>query len=87
MSNGYNAKNYFAHGGNELVIGGKLTFLPGAEVEGADALPASFADQEAEQIPNQKESEAGTVAALRGDFNVLLRNLKAAGIMSPDAAE
>ena len=87
MSNGYNAKNYFAHGGNELVIGGKLTFLPGAEVEGADALPASFADQEAAQIPNQKESEAGTVAALREDFNVLLRNLKAAGIMSPDAAE
>ena len=31
MSNGYNAKNYFAHGGSELVIGGKLTFLPGAE--------------------------------------------------------
>ena len=26
-------KNYFAHGGNELVIGGKLTFLEGAEVE------------------------------------------------------
>ena len=23
-----NTKNYFAHGGNELVIGGKLTFLP-----------------------------------------------------------
>ena len=44
MSNGYNAKNYFAHGGNELVIGGKLTFLPGAEVEGADALPAAFAE-------------------------------------------
>ena len=24
------SKCYFAHGGNELVIGGKLTFLPGA---------------------------------------------------------
>ena len=24
--------NYFAHGGNELVIGGKLTFLPTATV-------------------------------------------------------
>ena len=33
MSNTYNAKNYFAHGGNELVIGGRLTFLDGAEVE------------------------------------------------------
>ena len=29
-------KNFFAHGGNELVIGGKLTILPGAVVEGLD---------------------------------------------------
>ena len=74
-------------GGNELVIGGKLTFLPGAEVEGADALPAAFADEEVAQIPNQKESEATTVAALREDFNELLSKLKAAGLMAPDAAE
>ena len=87
MSNGYNAKNYFAHGGNELVIGGKLTFLPGAEVEGADALPAAFEDEEATQIPNQKESEATTVAALREDFNELLSKLKSAGFMVPDTAE
>ena len=33
MSNTYNTKNYMAHGGGELVIGGKLTFLEGAEVE------------------------------------------------------
>ena len=33
MPNTHNTKNYFAHGGNELVIGGKLTFLEGAEVE------------------------------------------------------
>ena len=33
MANTYNSKNYFAHGGNELVVGGKLTFLDGAEVE------------------------------------------------------
>lgn len=87
MSNGYNAKNYFAHGGNELVIGGRLTFLPGAEVEGADALPAAFADEKTSQIPNQKESEATTVAALREDFNALLNRLKTAGLMFPDAAE
>ena len=31
--NTYNTKNYFAHGGEELVIGGKLTFLEGAEVD------------------------------------------------------
>ena len=28
----FTTRNYFAHGGNELVIGGKLTFLPGATV-------------------------------------------------------
>lgn len=28
----YNTKNYMAHGGNELVIGGKLTILDGARV-------------------------------------------------------
>ena len=87
MSNGYNAKNYFAHGGNELVIGGKLTFLPGAEIEGSDALPAAFADEEFAPIPNQKESEATTVAALRDDFNALLTKLKTAGFMAPDPTE
>ena len=33
MPNTHNTKNYFALGGNSLVIGGKLTFLDGAEVE------------------------------------------------------
>lgn len=87
MSNGYNSKNYFAHGGNELVIGGKLTFLPGAEVESADTLPAALAGEETAQIPNQKESEAMTVAALREDFNELLSKLKSVGLMATDAAE
>ena len=38
MSDTHNTKNYFAHGGNELVIGGKLTFLTGASVEGSEGL-------------------------------------------------
>lgn len=87
MSNGSKGKNYFAHGGNELVIGGKLTFLPGAEVEGVDALPAALTDEDFAPIPNQKPSEATTVAALRDDFNTLLANLKAAGVIASDAAE
>ena len=33
-----NTQNFMAHGGNELVIGGKLTFLPGAVVEGGEGL-------------------------------------------------
>ena len=43
-------KNYFAHGGNELVIGGKLTILDGAEVTGGNigggyVLPEASASQ------------------------------------------
>ena len=52
MPNTHITKNYFAHGGNELVIGGKLTFLEGAEVEnfpgegggGSYTLPTASAD-------------------------------------------
>ena len=36
----HTARNFHAHGGAEWVIGGKLTFLPGATVEGAAALGA-----------------------------------------------
>ena len=36
MPDTHNTKNFMAHGGNELVIGGKLTILPGAVVEGLD---------------------------------------------------
>ena len=36
MPDTHNTKNFMAHGGNELVIGGKLTILPGAVVEGLE---------------------------------------------------
>ena len=79
MSNGYNAKNYFAHGGNELVIGGKLTFLPGATIEGGDDL---FGQSEpASQIAYIADSEATTIAALKDDFNALLAAIRTAGLM------
>ena len=55
----HTARNYHAHGGSEWVVGGKLTFLPGAT-----------------------DSEAGTVAALREDFNRLLSALREAGVMT-----
>ena len=51
MSDTYNTKNYAAHGGAEWVIGGKLTFLDGAEVNnfpggsgGGYTLPTASAD-------------------------------------------
>ena len=77
-------RNYHAPVGNEWIVGGKLTFLPGAVVEGAEGLfdPAPTA-----KLPFVAESEATSVAALREDFNALLTVLKAAGIMEAEAAE
>ena len=73
------ARNYFAHGGGELVIGGKLTFLPGATVEGGDGL---FGQSEpAAQIAYIADSEATTIAALKDDFNGLLAAIRNAGLM------
>ena len=74
-----NTHNYFANGGNELVIGGKLTFLPGATIEGGGDLfgqPASF-----EPIGYVADSEETTIAALKDDFNALLAAVRAAGLM------
>ena len=74
-----NTHNYFAQGGNELVIGGKLTFLPGATIEGGDDLfgqPPSF-----EPIGYVADSEATTIAALKDDFNALLAALRSCGLM------
>ena len=74
-----NTHNYFAQGGNELVIGGKLTFLPGATLEGGDDL---FGQSEpASQIASIADSEATTIAALKDDYNALLAAIRNAGLM------
>lgn len=76
MPDTHNTRNFFAHGGNELVIGGKLTFLEGAEIEGMEgALP---------KAENQADSTASTIATLKEDFNTLLAALKTAGLMEAD---
>ncbi len=72
-------RNYHAHGGNEWVVGGKLTFLPGATVEGAEGL-FDLPQAAAAQLPYQPPSTAGTVSALREDFNLLLTALQGAGL-------
>ena len=83
MPNTYNTKNYFAHGGNELVIGGKLTFLEGAEVEN---FPGSTSGSNAsDTAPYVADSEASTVANLKADFNALLAALRSAGVLSATA--
>ncbi len=79
-------RNYHAHGGNEWVVGGKLTFLPGAVVEGAEGLFDS-PDGGVSPLPFMSDSEATTVAALREDHNRLLAALRKAGLMAPTPAE
>ena len=59
------SKCYFAHGGNELVIGGKLTFLPGASVEGGEGLFDLPPGSETVTLPFLADSTATTVAQLR----------------------
>lgn len=78
----HSTRNYMAHGGNELVIGGKLTLLPSAVVDDPNGLLGG-SGAAAKTIPYQAPSEASTVAALREDFNALLTSLIAAGIMEP----
>ena len=88
MSDTYNTRNYVAHGGAEWVIGGKLTVLEGARVEGLTAAPAPASADTIGGIKlaeNQNESAASTIAGLNLEFNALLAKLKAAGIMAPDA--
>ena len=83
MANTYNTKNYFAHGGEQLVIGGKLTFLDGAEVEN---FPGSTSGTAASSTaPYVADSEAATVANLKNDFNALLAALRTAGVLSATA--
>lgn len=74
-----NTHNYFAQGGNELVIGGKLTFLPGATIEGGDDLFGQ--SPSVTLIDYVADSEATTIAALKDDYNALLAALRSCGLM------
>ena len=76
--NKYQPRNYTAQGGKETVIGGKVTFLPGAEVVG---LPAAVLMPKVSALPN---SDAKSVAQLREDYNTLLGALRAAGILASE---
>lgn len=77
----YATRNYMAHGGEELVIGGKLTFLPGATVEGTEGLFDSNTTAPAPQ-PAIADSTANSVTALRTDLNTLLAVLRTVGILA-----
>ena len=87
MTDMHITKNYFAQGGKELVIGGKLTFLSGAVVEGAEGLCDLFPGSPAVHIPYLEDSKATSAAALREDYNRLLAALRSSGIMTAKAEE
>ena len=72
-----------AHGAKS-VIGGKLTFLPTATVEGGDNLFGGAGITPAANLP---ASNATTIAALKDDFNALLSALKAVGLMEADGQQ
>ena len=78
-------KNFVAHGGGEWVIGGKLTFLPGAVVEGGEGLFDGAAESGTArgQIAFIPDSTATNATQLRESFNGLLAALRTAGIMAP----
>ena len=82
MPNTHITKNYFAHGVDQLVIGGRLTFLPGAVVEGGEGLFDVPAGGDAALIPFIPDSTATTVATLREDYNRLLSALRSVGLMA-----
>lgn len=77
-------KNYRTDGGNELVIGGKITFKKGAKVDNLPpaALPAATKTVKGAVKMAAKVSEAAGSAPTAAEFKALLDALKAAGIMS-----
>ena len=67
MSNTYNTRNYAAHGGGEWVIGGKLTVLEGATVEGLTAVAAPASSDALGGIKAATKAETDTVEAKIGE--------------------
>ena len=77
----HNTHNYFAHGGSELVIGGKLTFGPDATIED-NAGVLDVGTFSVGTVYYIADSEATTIAALKDDFNRLLAALRSCGLMN-----
>ena len=89
MEHNSNTKNFVAHGGGEWVIGGKLTFLPGAVVEGGEGLFDTMpgGDNAVAQLPFIPDSTATNVATLRENYNRLLAAMRTAGLMQVEQPE
>lgn len=86
----HSVKNYVANCGDEWVIGGKLTILPDAVVEGLEAasrIAYPMAALQQAKLPYIADSEATTVAALKESFNGLLAALRDSGLMEASAPD
>ena len=83
MPNTHNTKNYMAHGGNELVIGGKLTFLEGAEVEN---FPGGSGGGSSYTLPPATASTLGGVKTGSG-LSVTAEGVLSADGVTPAAAQ
>jgi len=70
---GYNTKNYREQGGEKIVIGGEVVLAPGCVITDERPCP----------IPYIPASGASTAANAVKDLNVLIDNLKAAGLVEP----
>ena len=79
-------KNYFAHGGNELVIGGKLTFLAGATVEGGEGLFDGAGESGSYSLPKATDSTLGGIKVGSG-LSVTAEGVLSANGITPAAAQ
>jgi len=64
-------RNYHAHGGNEFVIGGKLTILEGATVEGLTATAAAASSEALGGVKADTKGEGDTVEVKIGSDSKL----------------
>lgn len=75
-------KNYMTDGGNETVIGGKLTIKPGAKVDGLPTPGHATTTVYGSVKKASKVADAAGEAPTAAEFNALLAALKSAGLMS-----
>lgn len=80
----YNGKNYMAPGGDEWVIGGKLTVAEGGAIDGMPAATTTKIGG-VKQAAAVADSSATSVADLKSAYNGLLAALRTAGILAPNA--
>ncbi|MDD3881777.1 MAG: head fiber protein [Eubacteriales bacterium] len=83
----YNTKNYAAHGGNEWVVGGKLTILEGATVTGITAAAAAASGEALGGVKADTKSVQDTVEVKIGADNKLYVPTYPQSYTLPEAAE